>query len=192
LHRAATEKIINYPGKDGFSELEYIGTESLETFCGVVTNATYLAGTKRAIILVDLWDMPNLINMGDFRRNMTEQKKKRTVERIDVRVLGKQDDSVLCEAVVDGKAERRFVPARSLKDDTVTKSTFLKSPMYGIPWESLELEPITGDKLAQALHNAGIWTFEDAAQNNQAILGALQQIYSLDVSAILRFAKSYK
>ena len=108
-----------------------------------------------------------------------------------VRVVKSKGESAVVEWVEDGKAFRKFVPLKLIKNQGVEEKELDKCPDYGVPW-SKEIKPnLSSEDLEAALHNAGIWTAEDAVRNAGAVIGAINAAYKTDLGAILQAAKKH-
>jgi len=128
---------------------------------------------------------------------MTEEEKKEEPKKepkvfIDVRIVKSQGKGAVIEWVSEGKAFRKIAPLSKLKDGKIEEKDLEKCPDYGVPWaKEIELSASSED-LETALHNAGIWTPQDALRNSKAILGALNATYKTGLSSILKTANKYK
>ena len=117
--------------------------------------------------------------------------KKETKHFIEVQVVKKRGESAVVEWVADKKAFRKTVPLKLIKDGKIEEKQLTKCPDYGIPWAK-EIEPnLSSEDLEKALHNAGVWTAEDALRSPGAIIGALNTAYKTDLGAILKAAKKH-
>ena len=192
---AAEKKLLSHLGSMLLVKVEYLGTESLEPFYGVVSGATYVFGTTRLVGLVDVWDMPALINSGKLEKMVmteTATKKKQTPKPkvIEVQVLKTEGKSALVQWIKNGAVDRRYVPVGEITDGLVPEGVLAECPQYGLPWELVAMSKVTPDDLARALRNSGIWTLQDLAKNPNKIIGILQAAYSVDLAALLTFAQA--
>jgi len=111
--------------------------------------------------------------------------------KVTVNVVEKRGKSAVVEWV-DGKAFRKVVPLKDVKDGEILESVLKKSPDYGVPWAK-EVDPnATPEDIEVALHNAGIWTAEDALRNPAGIKGAINAAYKSGLVEILQAAKKYR
>lgn len=99
-----------------------------------------------------------------------------------VTTLKSKDGKSLIEWRDGNNVYRTWVPVEEVKDGKV------ENPERGISYgddlvHSIEM-PITED-LQQALHNQGLWTLKDMAQNPQQVLAALSNAYSNVVTQLL-------
>ena len=86
---------------------------------------------------------------------MTEQKEQeKEAKPVSVRVLRVEGAS----ALVERGGARAFVPAKAVKDGTMSPAALARGVPYGAPWERL------GEGLAADLRAAGVWTREDLSR----------------------------
>ena len=112
-------------------------------------------------------------------------------EFIPVTVVKRSHEAVLVEFVRDGKVGRVIIPASADVLALTAGDLDLGIP-WGIPWEDLLKEvTITPAQLAEALHNAGIWTAQDLQVNTRAAIGALQAVFQIDLAYLLTVAREY-
>jgi hypothetical protein len=78
-----------------------------------------------------------------------------------------------------------------VKKDSIDEKELDKCPDYGVPWAEMVKPSLTAEDLEVALHNAGIWTAEDAARKAGAVIGAINAAYKTDLGAILKAAKNH-
>jgi len=120
------------------------------------------------------------------------EEKPKPPSKIAVNIVAKRGMSAVVEWVDDGKAFRKTVPLKDVKDGEILESVLKKSPDYGVPWAK-EVDPnATPEDIEVALHNAGIWTAEDALRNPAGIKGAINAAYKSGLVEILQAAKKYK
>lgn len=119
-----------------------------------------------------------------------EKKPARAVYK-NVRKISSRGKSAVVEWVENKKAFRKIVPIGKIKNDKIDKSILDKSPDYGIPWAKEIKLSASPEDLEKALHNAGIWTPQDAINNPGGIIGALNATYKTDLAKLLRIAKAY-
>jgi hypothetical protein len=100
-------------------------------------------------------------------------------------------NTVLVEWVSNQEVHRGFIPAKQFSVDGVPASVLGSATPYGLPWSELIVFSGSAKDLEKALHNAGIWTFEDLVQFPQAAVGALQTAYHNDLAALRSAAKNY-
>ncbi len=103
-----------------------------------------------------------------------------------VRVIEKRGPACVVEYA--GGLKRCIVPADEIVDGSVSVETLEAGAPYGLPWERLVTLSATPEKLAEALRANGIWTAEDLDNNVQAVLGALQAVYGVDLARLLQAA----
>jgi hypothetical protein len=107
---------------------------------------------------------------------------------INVKIIQHQGHSALVEYIEGGKTKRVTIPATAIKDEQVSKYKLDMGIPYGVPWSQIRLSA-SPEKLEQELHRVGIWTAEDALNNAQKVLGAIQATYTVDLSKIMAIAK---
>lgn len=106
---------------------------------------------------------------------------------VSVKILAYNGDTVLLETATG----RRILPKNAvLPNNTVLESQWL----MGIEqdWWLTELpqpHQITSEDVAQALRKRGIWTPEDALARPNAVLGALNALYGVELASILDHAR---
>ena len=107
---------------------------------------------------------------------------------IVVKIIQRQGHSALVEWMEGKKVKRVTVPAGVIKEGQVSKYQLGLGIPYGVPWSEIKLSA-SAKILEQELHRVGIWTAEDALNNAQQVLGAIQATYTLDLSKIMAIAK---
>jgi hypothetical protein len=120
----------------------------------------------------------------------SEQEVKKTYKK--VRIVKSRGKSAVVEWVYRGKAYRKTVPLDEVEGEKIDSDVLKKCPDYGVPWAKEVSPDATPGDLEEALHNAGIWTAEDAFKNPSGIIGALNATYKTGLAAILKAAKKYK
>lgn len=128
---------------------------------------------------------------------MTEDNKEEAKEIKEVKsfkqikVIQARGESAVVEWVEDGKVFRKIAPVKKINDEQIEEKVLDKCPDYGVAWaKEIELSASPED-MEKALHNAGIWTAEDALRNSRAIIGALNAAYKTDLASIINAAKKY-
>jgi len=113
---------------------------------------------------------------------------------VSVTVLRVDGGSTLVEFVQDGEAFRKMVPSNKLTpDNEIDDKSLARGVSYGIAWaeelDKLSLPQIvTSTEVEKALHNAGIWDQDDVWTNPNAVVGALQSLYAVDLGVIAQIA----
>lgn len=116
-------------------------------------------------------------------------------EFAQVKIIRRSGTAALVGWVEDGNLRRATVPLSQIELDdskigTVDKETLEMGIPYGVPWEEVIGEiKITPQIIANILRQHGIWTLEDAQNNPNAIVGALQAAYGLDMATLIRGAR---
>jgi len=123
------------------------------------------------------------------KQEETKEEKKPKVQK--VRLISSRGKGAVVEWVEDGKVFRKVVPVSKIKGNEIDEATLKKSPDYGVPWAKEVNPKASSEDIEVALHNAGVWTAEDAMKNPQAIIGSINAAYKADLVAILKAAKKY-
>ena len=130
---------------------------------------------------------------------MTEKADKVVVEKTPVTLLASPGlKTVLVEWLRDEKQARGYVPNKALemaedgKHGLVSPEVLEAATPYGLPWAKLIQLQATPEGIENALHRAGIWTFEDLRTNPMPALGAIQAAYWLDMSILLMAADKFQ
>ena len=122
---------------------------------------------------------------------MTDEIKKEEPRLIEVREIKSRGKSSVVEWVDEGKAFRKVVPVNKIKDGAIPEDVLDKAPQYGIPWAKEIKVKATAEDIEIALHNAGIWTADDALKNSNRIIGAINAAYKTSLASVLQTAKKY-
>jgi predicted flap endonuclease-1-like 5' DNA nuclease len=70
------------------------------------------------------------------------------------------------------------------------QSTAERGVPYGLPWRDAKFSVDgIGQRVEDALHNAGIWTYADLQKNPNVAIGALKSVLMLDYSRLVEFAE---
>jgi len=109
---------------------------------------------------------------------------------VPITVVNRQGTSVLVEWQDNGNLRRAILPAGSVIDNAVDEAELGYAVAYGLPWESMLTFRVTPERIADALRRHGIWTASDLQRSPNAALAALQEAYSIDVSALLLAVKN--
>ena len=120
-------------------------------------------------------------------------------EKIEVKIVRRSGDATLVAWIDDGKYRRVTIPRYQIEFDAsyktgiTDKQTLELGIPYGLPWEEIIGEiRITPGMIANTLRQHGIWTSKDLNKNTDAVVGALQAAYGLDLATLLRGARRYK
>lgn len=123
---------------------------------------------------------------------MTESKEEKKQKKYkEIRVISSRGKSAIVEWVYRARSYRKTVPIQEIKNGKIDEEILDKCPDYGVPWGAEINLTATSEDIEVALHNAGIWTAEDAMKNASAVIGALTAAYKTDLVAILQAAKKY-
>jgi len=108
------------------------------------------------------------------------------MESIAVRVVQKRGMAALVEWQDADGTHRATIPAPTIKGNKVAKDELDYGIPYGEPWEEMITLSATPEAIAAELRRCGIWTREDLeARPNQA-LSAIQAVYGMGLTALLR------
>jgi len=101
-----------------------------------------------------------------------------------------QGDTSLVSYVEEGVEHRCYIPAKKILEGEVDPKVLKAGIQYGVPWSKvLQVPTVTPEQVEIALHNVGIWTHKDLRENPRAAIGALQNIFHLDLGALLEASK---
>jgi len=106
---------------------------------------------------------------------------------IPVRLVQQTGKSALVEWTAKGILKRGLLPAEMVADKLDQEVLDTAVP-YGVPWADMPIKPFTGQDLEKALHDAEIWTAEQAMANAQKVIGALQTLYLVHLGSLVEFA----
>lgn len=106
-----------------------------------------------------------------------------------IKIIQQQDQSALVEWLEKGKSKRATIPVSAIREGQVSSYNLKLGIPYGLPWSEIIDLGATPEKLEQELHRVGIWTADDALQNANQVLGAIQATYSIDLGKIMAIAK---
>lgn len=110
----------------------------------------------------------------------------------DIKIISRRGQSALVEYLKSGKLQRATVPVADIADDQISDYKLKLGIPYGIEWSKYVRLEATSQDLEQNLRRVGIWTKEDALNNAQRVLGAIQATYQIDLGTLLRIAKEAK
>lgn len=110
----------------------------------------------------------------------------------DIKIISKRKQSALVEFIKSGELQRVTVPLADIVDGQISDYKLKLGIPYGIEWSKYITLDATPQDLEQNLRRVGIWTKEDALNNAQRVLGAIQATYQLDLGTLLRIAKEAK
>ena len=110
---------------------------------------------------------------------------------MEVTLIQRSGDAVLAECVFDGTPFRRVVPFGNLVfvDDRaeIDPEDWDAGIDYGIDWEAVfdDLPVFLPENFALEMRKRNIWTVQDAQENPNEVLAALQAGYGLHLGFIL-------
>lgn len=108
---------------------------------------------------------------------------------MQVKIISRRKESALVEYQKGDKLHRVTIPFGDIKDGEVTEYKLKLGIPHGIEWSRFINLQVTSQDFENNLRRVGIWTGEDALRNPQAVLGALQRTYQIDLGTIQRIAK---
>lgn len=83
------------------------------------------------------------------------------------------------------------MPSPSVNNGYVMENVIDQGIPYGYPWEDLSMT-FDAEKLANELHQAGVWTAEDALKFPQKVSAALNATYADNIKQVLEIAQAEK
>jgi len=84
---------------------------------------------------------------------------------------------------------RALVPKSKIDADSRVDAETLEAGVpYGLPWGEVEILPITGDQLTDALRGVDVWTADDLFHNQQKALGVFMALSGIGLAALNEFA----
>lgn len=105
-----------------------------------------------------------------------------------MKIIRVEGQSKVVEYQENGQLKRRILPNDS-------EEIKLGIP-YGLPFALLLVEAKVPESMAgrieKELHKAGLWTVEDLQEKPNAVRGAIQAAYAIDVSKLLNLARKYR
>jgi len=116
------------------------------------------------------------------------------------KVIKRSGQAILVEWMdADGFLHRASVPeSEVMRPDANTTEAHVEEDVlemgipWGVPWEHIIVLNVTPEDVAQSLRKAGIWTHSDVMYKPQAVIGAIQAAYSIDLATLLRKAGEFK
>jgi hypothetical protein len=115
-------------------------------------------------------------------------KKSKTVK---VKIVKASQDNATVEFTLGGILQRAIIPTNRIEDNKAPEDILSVGIPYGIPWELVQLKA-SSIELANALRMQEIWTYDDAMNNPNKIISALQAVYGVDLAALLQYARQNK
>ncbi len=112
-------------------------------------------------------------------------------DRIRVTAISKKGASTLVQYVADGAVYRKYIPTKSIVENSVDEEVLEQGIPYGYPWSEIST---TFDALRfeNELHNVDMWTTADALKYPQKVWAALRATLSENIKEILTIASSEK
>lgn len=121
-----------------------------------------------------------------------DEPKKKKPKQVKVRVIRRRGESALVEWLDGDQQNRVMIPVTAVVDGLVADDVLSAGVPYGVPWAELVQLTATAEKIQAELYRVGVWTVDDLRRNPQLALGAVQRIYGVDLSALMRAAKEYE
>lgn len=109
-----------------------------------------------------------------------------------IKIISRRKQSALVEFIKNDRLQRATVPVGDIVEDQISDYKLKLAIPYGIEWSKYIRLEATPQDLEQNLRRVGIWTKEDALNNAQRVLGAIQATYQVDLGTLLRIAKEAK
>jgi len=116
---------------------------------------------------------------------------KRKAPDIPIAVLRRDEKACLVQWIESGVEKRGTLPAEFADRVELPLETLKSGIPYGIPWRMILKPAVTVDRLEEALHSAGVWTFDDLQSHPDWALAALQSAYSIDLGQLLVAASEF-
>lgn len=107
---------------------------------------------------------------------------------VPVRIVHRKGPDALIEWLDGDEVRRATVPAAEISSESTHPDPGSGAP-YGLDWESLVVFEATPARLARELRRRGIWTLDDLRARPNDAIGALQTVYGLDFTALVRAAE---
>lgn len=112
-------------------------------------------------------------------------------DRIRVTTISRKGVSTLVQYVDDGAVNRKYVPSKSIVENSVDTEVLRQGIPYGYPWREINIVFDT-QRFENELHNVDIWTTVDALKFPQKVWSALRATLSENIKEILTIASSEK
>lgn len=104
-----------------------------------------------------------------------------------VTIVRRKGESLLVEYQEDGRLKRVLVPATAVSETGEISAEVVEMGIpYGEAWASMiQVNTVTAEDIEDALHRSGVWTADDLRKHPQAAVGALQQVYGIQLAVLL-------
>lgn len=104
-----------------------------------------------------------------------------------VKVLLQKGKSSLVEYTSEDLPERKYVPSSAVVNGTVACSVLDMGIPYGYPWREVQMQ-FDAVRFENEMHNAGVWTVQDALKHPQQVFNALHAMMSDTLAEVLNTA----
>lgn len=108
-----------------------------------------------------------------------------------IKILQRLPGKMLIEWQDDG-LHRGTIPEELVDGERVDDACLSLAIPYGVDFEAGldgRLQPVTPKVISDALHDAGIWTYEDMARNPGKVQGVLMTVYGIDFQLLIQIAQ---
>lgn len=111
---------------------------------------------------------------------------------LEARIVSQNGGVIVAEYYEDGIPVRVIVPAGTVENGYALEDDLTAGIRVSVDWRRVVKLEATPEKIAVALYDAGIYTFEDLKRNPNGAIGAIQRAYGFDYAALLLAADSQK
>ena len=112
-------------------------------------------------------------------------------DRVRIITISRKGASTLVQYVDNGAVNRKYVPSKSIVENSVDAESLHRGIPYGYPWGEVNIVFDT-QRFENELHNVDIWTTADALKYPQKVWSALRATLSENIKEILEIASSEK
>lgn len=109
-----------------------------------------------------------------------------TAPLVAVKVLQLQTEK---SVLVDWDGRRVVIPREALEGDHVPANVLEAGIEYGEPWAEVVTVNVTRAKIAEALHAAGVWTYQDVLRMPTQVMAVFRHAMDVDLQALFGEAK---
>lgn len=106
--------------------------------------------------------------------------------RLEIKVL-RQDNNV---TLVNYKDKAVIIPVSVVDDNFTVDEVDLEAGIeYGVNWADAFSEDGIGARIASELYRVGLFTAQDVLSRPNAVQGAIQSAYGVDMARVLDYAR---